>query len=304
LIGQSAGATWKLVDVNLAQRELRWSVDIATNGGAHIPLFNDVRLFGAEGIVVGMDNSILYLVSARKGSNWGVAAMDVQTRSVVRFASTGLLLGAPAVLRHSGESSRDTLVAIAAVAPDDPKFSDSALVIEMAPEPRILGAIHAPQGSSHIENLAAGVSSRLYVVGDRTVGTYDVLQAAYTAIQQRPPHGRGVPSSTGAYLGFTDAGSPDVIPVGEVRVFDASLHGVGQVDLRSYSQSGSPPVVTDIAFSNDDASILIAAGSPAVRPGPQPGQTGRLLLANWRSGAVSKLVELSSYGYPRVVLLP
>jgi hypothetical protein len=304
IVAKFVDNSWKLARISLTRREVEWTLDVAVNGGAVIPEFAGVRLFGVDGIAVSSDGANLLLTGARQNGNWGAAVVNAATPAVTRFLSAGPLFGPPVTMRGEGLAGADTVIAIAGVGPDENRPSDSALVLRMGATPAIVGRIPAPPGSSRIGNLARGPAGQVYVAGNASIGVYDLRAAAYGPVRQMTVYGNAISSTDGQLVALTDPGSATTNPRGFIPLFDRNLSPVYQVDLRSLGQGGVPPVVSHLAFGVQGARLLLGAGTTELRPDARPPELGRVLIVQPPYTAVTKVLPLTDYGPPYLVPLP
>ena len=124
--GKYPDNSWKLVAVDLNERQLFWALDQATPQGT-IPSYSGVKLIpGSDALAVSSDGVVLYVNPAAQGTTTGIAVLDITTREVRGFWGPILSSGMTTL---SGSAAADTLVVIGTRTADDDLIRDSVYVL-------------------------------------------------------------------------------------------------------------------------------------------------------------------------------
>lgn len=298
--GKYPDNSWKLVAVDLNERQLFWALDQATPQGT-IPSYSGVKLIpGSDALAVSSDGVVLYVNPAAQGTTTGIAVLDITTREVRGFWGPILSSGMTTL---SGSAAADTLVVIGTRTADDDLIRDSVYVLRTGVSFEVLRVIPPPPGSTQIWSVARASGLSFYAAGNNTIGVYDLASNGYSAVRSRQGFGAAVSSHDGSMVVLPDPGDPPTAPTGLLPVLGAGLQPGRIVDLRSLSTSSVPPATTHVAFSPTATELFVTAGSTHIRQDFNP-EPGRLVIVDYLTGAVRGTLNLQDWGHARVFTLP
>ena len=277
----------RLSAIDLSTRTVIWEVENELG----------VAFTLTEALALSSDRQALY-VHAIRGSELGVASFDLAARAVTSFVPIPSLSNAGIVaLTRGGGRTVDTLVAAVG-------NQDSALFIRLA-APAVLGGLRPPPGSRHIFSMAEGVPGRLYVSGDASIGLYDRPTGAYLATVPTQALGELVTTDDGRMVTLPDYGYGGFVPTGVMPILGEGLNTIAVVDLRPLGHPGAPPTAADAVFSSSGEKLYIALGTSAITSGNVPHEKARVVVADTRTGAIERVIDLNAYGgYHKIITLP
>ncbi len=283
---------------------VRWRERLSTTTDPRLDRWGGVVVASEAALAASPDESRLFVASAFKDNTPGLAVLDAATRNLVGFLGPLFVEGGGLVTLPPGPAAPKGAILVIGrreayqlprvdwlyvLDPVSLTLQDSTTI---APPP-------APGGNSSLARLVIAADHRTaYAFNAQASGSqlykYDLASRQVLASAPDPYQGQVALSGDDRHLYQTSGFSLNDPGSGMLLVYGADLQTESPIDLRSTSSSSTPPQLTGIAVSADNAHIYVTAGTASRGPtfGPQP---GRLLVVDAHSGILNRAISLGIY---------